>query len=196
MDDIKRCVIDPTKVAMIVGGASQQFWNFAVNTSETRDTCAWSTAGVVLPSFERAFQSLIDGDVDYFFDLEGAVVVKANDECDKFMVVGEPFFSTQVGFAVSGSVSKAAVRAMSRETRLLREADVFPTAKVLATQKGCDARIAAKVKVSSLSGFFGLYGGLWALLLGYRCVVLMKKRTEAVQREGGLREADARNTAG
>lgn len=184
MEDVKHCVINPHKVAMVAGSSSQEFWNFAVNVSSTRDLCAWSVAGVTLPSFERAFDSLTSGDVDYFFDLEGAVLARAYKQCGKYEVVGEPFFFTQVAFAVSSAVPKETVDALSRETRLLREADAFPTANVLAAHIGCDERAAATVTGANLSAFFGMYVCLWALLLGYRCVFLRRKLKEENEEQG------------
>lgn len=183
MEDIKRCVINPHKVGMVADSSSEEFWNFAVNVSSTRDLCAWSVAGVTLPSFDQAFQNLTKGDVEYFFDLEGAVLVRANEECGKYQIVGEPFFFTQVAFAVSSAVSTEAVDALSRETRLLREADAFPTANVLAAHMGCDERVVATVTGANLFGFFGMYVCLWTLLLAYRCVFLRRR----IKEENGVR---------
>lgn len=170
LDDIKRCAIDPSKVAMVAGSGSQEFWNFAVNTTSLREECKWDVAGITVDTLEQGFQRVESGEVEYFFDLEGVVMTRANAECGKFVVVGEGFFSTSVGFVTGEGLGEEVRKRLSRETMLLREADEFENARVFAKHLGCDmkATAVAKVGVSDLWAFFGMYAGVWCVLLGYR----------------------------
>eukprot|EP00177_Eucheuma_denticulatum_P003261 GFKZ01005894.1.p1 GENE.GFKZ01005894.1~~GFKZ01005894.1.p1 ORF type:complete len:413 (-),score=51.48 GFKZ01005894.1:3548-4786(-) len=178
LDDIKRCAIDPSRVAMVAGSASQEFWNFAVNTTLLREECKWDVAGVTVETLEQGFQRLESGEVEYFFDLEGVVMTRANEDCGKFVVVGEGFFSTSVGFVVGKGLGEEAEKMLSKETMLLREADEFEDARIFANHLGCDktATAIATVGASDLWAFFGMYGGIWGVLLGYRLWFLSKKQ--------------------
>lgn len=120
LDDITGCAVDPAKIAMIEGSSAQELWNLGINTSVHRMKCGWTTTGITVRDLEQGFQFLKQKKVDYFFDLEGSVLFRAHRNCDIFQAVGEPFYSTSVGFILpkrSNASQDFLQRVLSRETR-------------------------------------------------------------------------------
>lgn len=175
--DITDCNVSPKRVAIIRGGASQDFWNMAVNTTVQREKCKqWDQVGMTVSDLEEGFEFVQEGKADFFFSLEGSVLFRAHRNCEEFEPVGEPFFSTSVGFVMPRKVNKTVLSLLSRETRILREQDGYESANLLAARNSCDAVVDATITSGKLWAFFVLYSVLWSLLLLYRCVFLWRKK--------------------
>lgn len=175
--DITDCAVPPDRVAIIRGGASQDFWNMAVNTSAQREKCkSWDQVGTTVSDLEEGFEFVKEGKADYFYSLEGSVLFRAHRDCEEFEPVGEPFFSTSVGFVMPQKVNRTILDILSRETRILREQDGYESASLLAARNSCDAVIDATITSGKLWAFFVLYSVLWSLLLLYRCVFLWRRK--------------------
>lgn len=179
LKDITDCAVPPNRVAIIRGGASQDFWNMAVNTSAQRKKCQnWDQVGMTVSNLEEGFAFVKEGKADYFYSLEGSVLFRAHRNCEDFEPVGEPFFSTSVGFVLPQKVNETVLHLLSRETRILREQDGFESASLLAARNSCDAEIDATITSGKLWAFFVLYIVLWTGLLLYRCIFLWRRRKD------------------
>lgn len=176
--DFRDCNLDPSRVAIIDGGASLDFWNKAVNTTANREKCGWSTAGIPVKNLAEGFLFVKENKADYFYSLEGSVVTRANSNCDDFEAVGEPFFSTSIAFVMSKQIEKVNKNlfdTLSRETRILREQDGYPSALLLASRNSCDEVIDATITSGKLAAFFTMYVIAWTVLVVYRCIFLWKR---------------------
>eukprot|EP00177_Eucheuma_denticulatum_P006722 GFKZ01012218.1.p1 GENE.GFKZ01012218.1~~GFKZ01012218.1.p1 ORF type:complete len:512 (+),score=53.22 GFKZ01012218.1:629-2164(+) len=180
--DITDCTVSPDRVAMIRGGASQEFWNKAVNTSDNIQRCNWGRVGMTVSDIEEGFRFVQEGKADFFFSLEGSVLFRAHRNCDVFEPVGEPFFSTSVGFLMPTRANRTLLDTLSRETRILRQQDGYESATLLAARNACDAVVDAKITPGKLAAFFVLYITIWCFLLIYRCIFLWRRRKVAVPR--------------
>lgn len=185
--DLTECRIDPSKVAIIRGGASQDFWNSAVNTSRNRAKCNWRRAGVTVDNLEDGFAAVRDGGVDFFYSLEGSVRFRANGDCQNFVAVGEPFFSTSVGFVMPKSVNQTLLKILNRETRILIEENANPSARVLAKRNECAPENDPQIRVGKLSAFFLLYIVFWASLVVFRFIVLYRRRKKERATQNSLK---------
>lgn len=176
IQDVTTCGIPADRIAMVASSASQEFWNFAVNTTTFRRLCGWQRAGITVRDLEEGFEYVRDEKADFFFDLEASVLFRAHLDCDLYEPVGEPFFSTSVGFIMPKTVNQTIVDVLSRETRLLREADEFVSAPVVANRNACPEIVEATVTVGKLKVFFIMYAIAWAVLLGSRLVFLWRRK--------------------
>lgn len=176
LGDITDCNLNPGRVAMIQGGASQDFWNTAVNTSFLRQKCRWENAGLTVENLEDGFSHVLRGKADYFYSLEGSVLFRSNRNCKDFQPVGEPFFSTSVAFVMAKNGNKTLLDILSAETRKLREEDAYPSASLVAARNSCDEVVDATITLGKLKAFFIMYLITWMGLLGYRFVFLWRKR--------------------
>lgn len=168
LGDITDCIIPLDRVAMLEGGASQQLWNNAVNTSDVRQTCGWQDGGETVSNLTTGFSRLEDNDVDYFFTLEGSVLYWTNRNCKRFRLVGEPFFSTSVAFMMPKRSNQTLFNILSDETRRLREHNSISNANVIGSRNDCHENMNPSITMQHLSSFFVLYFVLWALLMLYR----------------------------
>lgn len=199
--DIQDCAVSPAKVAMIRGGASQEFWNLAVNTTDRRKKCKdWDRVGFTVSNLEEGFTALRNGTADFYYSLEGSVLFRAHRNCEEFEPVGEPFFSTSVGFVMpkNRNGSEDLLDILSRETRKLREQDGFESASLLASRNSCEAETDATITSGKLWAFFVLYAISWFFLLSYRCVFLWRRKSagttdEQTPPQDGKPEEDAGN---
>lgn len=174
--DITDCVVPPDRVAIIRGGASQDFWNKAVNTSHNIQKCNWDRVGMTVSDIEEGFHFVQEGKADFFFSLEGSVLFRAHRNCDMFEPVGEPFFSTSVAFVMPTRANRTLLDTLSRETRILRQQDGYESAALLASRNACDAVVDATITPGKLTAFFVLYIVIWAFLLIYRCIFLWRRK--------------------
>lgn len=171
LEDVQSCALDPSRIAMIEGGASQAFWNSAVNTSEGRKACPqWGKVGITVDKLEDGFEAVKSNRVDFFYSLEGSIVIRAQKNCEIFAPVGEPFFSTTVGFVMPKRLQslRNVLDELSRETRILREQDGFESVSVLAARSSCEDVIDAHITTNKLWAFFVMYCLCWGGLLIYR----------------------------
>ena len=186
LSDITDCNLDPSRVSMIEGGASQKFWNRAVNTSANMEKCGWDSVGVTVDNLEQGFRFVKEGKADYFYSLEGSVKFRANRNCQDFKQVGEPFFSTAVAFLMAKTTNETVLNALSRETRILREQDAYESASLLARRNSCEDVIDATITSGRLASFFILYGVIWLILVLYRLLFIWRRNKE--------KDAKTRNT--
>lgn len=164
LEDVKECVISPSSVSFIRGGASQDLWTNAITS---RNYCNDNKSPRALAkSIEHGLQLLREKKVDFFFSLEGAVLSVVNRQCDKFAVVGEPFFSTSIGFIVPKNASIKAP--LDRATRVLREQDAFQSARNIAMRSLCEEASAATISMDRLTFFFAAYFAAAFVLIVYR----------------------------
>lgn len=189
LDDIKSCAVSPARVAMIRGGASQAFWTNAVNTSEQREKCPnWDKVGMTVANLEDGFEAVKTKKADYFYSLEGSVMVRAQKNCDEFEAVGEPFFSTSVAFVMPKNLGTNQLQfvfdTLSRETRILREQDGYDSVGLLAARSSCEDVIDATITAGKLWAFFIMYCCWWAGLLLYRCIFLWRRKHGADKHTG------------
>lgn len=179
LDSIKGCAVDPSRVAMIKGGASQAFWNSAVNTTGGRKTCPqWRKVGTTVENLEEGFEAVRAGKVDFFYSLQGSIVIRAQRNCDVFAPVGEPFFSTSVGFVMPKKIKplQNIFDELSRETRILREQDGFESVTNIAARSSCEDELDAHITAGKLWAFFIMYCICWAGLLLYRVLLLWYRK--------------------
>lgn len=180
LDDIKSCALTPERVAMIRGGASQAFWEQAVNTSVQREKCPhWDKVGMTVENLEEGFEAVKNNKADYFYSLEGSVLVRTQKNCGEFEPVGEPFFSTAVAFVMPQNLGTTQIvfETLSRETRILREQDGYDSVSLLASRTSCEDVVDATITAGKLWAFFIMYCCWWAGLLIYRCVFLWRRKT-------------------
>ncbi|CDF38943.1 unnamed protein product [Chondrus crispus] len=188
LEDIKSCALDPSRIAMIAGGASQAFWHSAVNTTEVRKDCPqWGKFSMTVEDLAEGFEAVKSNRADFFYSLEGSIVIRAQKNCDVFAPVGEPFFSTAVGFVMPKNIEslQRVLDELSRETRILREQDGFESVSVLADRSSCEDVIDARITPSKLWAFFVMYALCWGGLLLYRIsrLYIMKRK----EKDDGLR---------
>ena len=174
--DITNCALNPTKIAVIQGGASQAFWNSAINNSYITRKCGWDDVGIPVSNIRHGFHLVRTGQADYFFSLEGSVTITANRNCSDIVSVGESFFSTSVGFVMSKHDNQTLSDILSETTRILREQDSYETAQSIAARSSCDAVVDARITAPKLGVFFILYVVVWISLLVYRGIFLYKRR--------------------
>ncbi|CAN8076246.1 unnamed protein product [Agarophyton chilense] len=163
---------------MVRGGASQDFWNKIVNTSFNRDNCKWDrrSVGTTVSDLEEGFRYLSERKVDYFYSLRGSVIVRASINCEEYVPVGAPFFSTSVAFVLPRDTNVTILRHLDNTTRFLREEDPFPTADDLARANSCGDSVEATITVEKLAAFSIMYVGAWLFLVVYRCAFLWRRR--------------------
>lgn len=142
-------------------------------------------------NLEDGFDAVLDKRADYFYSLEGSILVRANRNCEDFEPVGETFFSTAVAFVMAKSADTgdgSLHHILSRETRILREQDRFPTAQLIAARSSCDAVVDATVTIGKVITIFVLYAVVWGVLLMYRCVFLWRRKgiSESVENGGRI----------
>lgn len=163
LDDVKDCLISPDRVTFIGGGASQDLWRNAI---VSKGYCEQGETKHVADSIEDGLNLLRTGKADFFYSLEGAVLSVVNRRCDEFAIVGEPFFSTSIGFIVPKNSSIQ--YKLSKATRVLRERDAFYSAKQIAMRTPCSDQSAATITLDRLSFFFAAYFTCAILLILYR----------------------------
>lgn len=176
LSDFTDCNLDPSRVAIIAGGASQDFWNNAVNTSHFREKCSWDSVGMTVPNLEEGFRFVANGNADYFYSLQGSVLFRSYRNCKDFQAVGEPFFSTSVAFVLPKKTDQSLLDTLSRETRILREQDGYPSASLVAARNSCESEVDATITSGRLVPFFVLYVVVWGFLVLYRCIFLWKRK--------------------
>lgn len=174
--DISDCIIDPGRVAMVEGSASQDLWNKAINTSELRNRCSWGLVGQTVDNLTHGFHSVLAGRVAYFYSQEGSVLYWANRNCANFRTVGQPFFSTPVAFMMPNNSDDHLLKDFSEETRKLREQNAFVSGRLAAEPSSCDDVKDATINMQRLGSFFVLYAVLWALLVLWRLLSMWKNR--------------------
>lgn len=165
LSDITDCIVDPGRVAMIHGSASQDLWNKNINTSEFRNKCGWGRVGLTVSNLTHGFDTVLSRRVDYFYTLEGSVLYWANRNCRHFRPVGEPFFSTPVGFMMPKHADMHLLKRLSDETDRLREQNVFVSARRVAVRKQCDDVLDATISMQRVGSFFVLYAVFFTILV-------------------------------
>ncbi|KAI0562377.1 hypothetical protein FGB62_61g168 [Gracilaria domingensis] len=184
LDDIVQCSIKPNRVAMLRGGASQDFWNKIVNTSFNRDNCKWDPqddVGITVSDLEQGFRFLTERKADFFYSLRGSIVFRAAINCREYVPVGVPFFSTSVAFVLPQTTNQTIRHHLDNTTRFLREEDPFPTADALARANSCGDEIEATITLEKLMAFSIMYVATWLFLVAYRCVFLWRRRRKQQQ---------------
>lgn len=164
LQDVKECVVAPSSVSFIKGGASQDLWTNAITS---RGFCSDNGATrTTASSIEDGLRLLRERKADFFYSLEGAVLSVVRRQCEEFAVVGEPFFSTSIGFIVPKSSDIK--RPLDSATRILREQDAFQSARNIAMRDPCEEVSAATITFRRLSFFFIAYFVSAIGLIGYR----------------------------
>lgn len=145
IEDVKNCLIKPSRVAFIYGGASNALWDKAMKPSK----CWKKENDVRVKNLEEGYDLLLEKKpkVDFFFSLEGSTLLTTGRRCDDLRVVGDPFFSTSVGFIVPRNVAsmREYEKCMSEATRDMREEDIITSAMTKAIGNICADEINPRV---------------------------------------------------
>ena len=83
LDEVKNCSIDPGRIAINGGGASQKFWETAV-VNPNRAKCNWTRESKIVEDIVAGFDYLEKEKVDFYLSVQGGVLTRVNGNCDKF----------------------------------------------------------------------------------------------------------------
>lgn len=126
IEDVKNCRIDASDMCVPLGGATQDYWKFAVEPA--RENCrkvsleddqpTFVTAGGQFKDpFSAGLSAVAEKKCSYFFALTSTMAVSASNEyCGVLSTVGDPFYPVPISVVlpkdsnVTGPISTATLK--------------------------------------------------------------------------------------